>query len=201
METKKYMLGFVAVMIAGAAVVMTACADAPQRTEDRLAEVEKQLIEERGNTALAEERGKTALAEERLEETNRLLLEALLAQESAVLAKEGAERAADAAHERVRASMAGQEEARARYECNLKIAGVWTILGHLVAEYGWDSDSLAADEWDQIVARLAEDEEPMWLMVKWWGDGDWVAPSDADSNLMVQEALATMIEDIEDGDC
>ena len=37
METKKYVLGFVTAMIAGAMVTMTACGDARQRAEDRLA--------------------------------------------------------------------------------------------------------------------------------------------------------------------
>lgn len=134
METKKYVPGFVAAMIAGAAVAMTACGDAPQRTEDSLADIEKLLIEERGNTALAQERGKTALAEEKLAEANRQLLEALLAQDEAVLAKEEAERAAIAASERASARMASQEEARARYECNMKIAAALTVVGHLVGD-------------------------------------------------------------------
>ena len=182
METKKYVLGFVAAMVAGAVVALTACADAPQRTEDRLAEVEKQLVEERVNTALAEER---------LEDTNRQQLEALLAQEDAVLAKEGAERAATAAYERV----------RAQYKCNMKIAAVWNVLVGLVTEYGfvdWDSWT---DPSPAFLALLYENEEAVELMEKWWVDGDWGSISYADRHLHLQAIIEPMIDDLEDGDC
>lgn len=200
METKKYVLGFVAAMIAGAAVAMTACVDAPQRTDDRLAEVEKQLIEERSNTALAEERGKTALAEERLEETNRLLLEALLAQEEAVLAKEEAERATVAAQERVRASMAGQEEARARYECNKKIADVFRIFRRMEATRLLDSWEeydleLSVEDYMELMTDVLGGyyaEDTVELLARW---GSYTL--DPARN----DGWSPMIDDLEDGQC
>ena len=199
METKKYVLVFVAAMIAGAAVALPACADAPQRTDDRLAEVEKQLIEERSNTALAEERGKTALAEERLEETNRLLLEALLAQEEAVLAKEEAERATVAAQERVRASMAGQEEARARYECNKKIANVFRIFRRMEASGLLDTEEydieLSVEDYIEVMTDILGKyyaEDTVELLARW---GSYTL--DPARN----DGWSPMIDDLEDGQC
>lgn len=205
METKKYVLGFVAAMIAGAAVAMTACGDAPQRTEERLADIEKQLIEERGNTALAQERGKTALAEEKLAEANRQLLEALLAQDEAVLAKEEAERAAIAASERASARMASQEEARARYECNMKIAAALTVVGHLVGDgYEWDWYEKTDEEIEAIFVSLyqyPEAEEGIPLLMKWGVDSlSWW-----DDSVLVRDAyfesVGPLIGYLKDGDC
>ena len=178
----KKCLGLVLLVVA-TLVTTIACGNDTRVLKDRISELEEQLLDEQNKTALA------------LEVLSEATQEADLALTAEREARLKAERDAKLAED---LSIAfAPESAKARYECNMKIASIYRITKDLIDEgiSLWYEDDMTDEELDNILRKVLSNYPPDAVeMFTLWGIDALMSPEPSDG-------LQLLINDIESGEC